>query len=305
VCYYDVVIGARIEAFMGIAVARTAAELPSVKCRICGRKSPLGARLCDECVAAVKRARHVSTVSSQFMPQILSRPERMARMRGSRPAPPTREGIRSMRPTGPVAWGTVVALAIFAGAICATGYFAVQEIDDTSGESAMVATPAPMVAPRVAPPSANTDDSILGKPEGRDVAPAAEVASSTPVPVPAVPAPKPAARRTSAEFRSGKAAATAADPRAANRGADGDTGPSSPDEAGTVAAPVTVARPAAPAEPAVPDRWELMNAALARCSSEGFLAGVVCTERARLQYCDGYWGAVPQCRGATHADDSR
>jgi hypothetical protein len=72
-------------------------------------------------------------------------------------------------------------------------------------------------------------------------------------------------------------------------------------------APVTasVARAPVPEAPVVPDRWEAMNAALASCSGQNFLAGLVCSERARLQYCDGFWGAVPQCRGATRADDAR
>jgi hypothetical protein len=42
-----------------------------------------------------------------------------------------------------------------------------------------------------------------------------------------------------------------------------------------------------------------MNAALAACTRETFLAGVMCTERVRYQYCEGFWGQVAQCRAAT------
>jgi hypothetical protein len=53
----------------------------------------------------------------------------------------------------------------------------------------------------------------------------------------------------------------------------------------------------------VPDRWQAMNAELARCSRENFIAGILCDQRTRWQYCDGYWGQVPQCRASGRVDD--
>jgi hypothetical protein len=91
------------------------------------------------------------------------------------------------------------------------------------------------------------------------------------------------------------------------------TSAAAPEAAGesksTIAPAETVSAPApapAPApEPPVPDRWEAMNAALAVCSRETLLAGVMCTERVRYQYCEGFWGQVPQCRAATRPGSSR
>jgi len=54
--------------------------------------------------------------------------------------------------------------------------------------------------------------------------------------------------------------------------------------------PVPAPRPAPPR-----DRWQLMTDAIAQCGREGFFAGVVCEQRVRLQYCNGYWGQVAQC----------
>ena len=61
--------------------------------------------------------------------------------------------------------------------------------------------------------------------------------------------------------------------------------------------PVTVA--AAPVrELPKPDKWQLMNAALARCASQGLLSRFGCEQRVRLQYCEGAWGQVDQCVSA-------
>ena len=43
-----------------------------------------------------------------------------------------------------------------------------------------------------------------------------------------------------------------------------------------------------------PDRWQAMHADLARCSGH-FFARLVCDQRIRRQFCEGYWGKVPQC----------
>jgi hypothetical protein len=63
--------------------------------------------------------------------------------------------------------------------------------------------------------------------------------------------------------------------------------------------PPTLASNAIAPVPTVRERWAGMNAALAACSQENFIAGVLCTERVRLEYCDGFWGQVPQCRAGT------
>jgi hypothetical protein len=55
--------------------------------------------------------------------------------------------------------------------------------------------------------------------------------------------------------------------------------------------------PPAPVRPAV-DRWQTMSDALGNCDRDGAINGFICGQRVRIQYCDGYWGKVPQCPGA-------
>jgi len=74
-----------------------------------------------------------------------------------------------------------------------------------------------------------------------------------------------------------------------------------PSAPAVVAEPVPVpARPqvaaAAPKAPAV-DRWTQMNDELSRCTREDFISRVICDQRVRFRYCNGYWGTVPQCPG--------
>lgn len=47
-------------------------------------------------------------------------------------------------------------------------------------------------------------------------------------------------------------------------------------------------------------RWQSMDQTLAACSG-GFFERVLCRQRVRITFCDGYWGSVPQC--ATTAND--
>ena len=38
-----------------------------------------------------------------------------------------------------------------------------------------------------------------------------------------------------------------------------------------------------------------MKEAMTECTKEDFFRRVACEQRVGLQYCDGYWGRVPQC----------
>jgi hypothetical protein len=68
-------------------------------------------------------------------------------------------------------------------------------------------------------------------------------------------------------------------------------------------APAPKAAPAPPPRPAAPtDRWAQMHDDLQRCTREDFINRVVCDQRVRLRYCEGYWGKVAQCPGAPSAD---
>lgn len=69
--------------------------------------------------------------------------------------------------------------------------------------------------------------------------------------------------------------------------------------------PARVVIAATTPEPAAPDRWQLLASALANCDRENFIAGLVCKERARLQYCEGEWGKAPQCPAGAPSSNTR
>jgi hypothetical protein len=62
--------------------------------------------------------------------------------------------------------------------------------------------------------------------------------------------------------------------------------------------PVKIAAVAPPPPRPIPDQWQTMRDALTACDREGGLGGFICGQRVRVQYCDGYWGKVPQCPGS-------
>ncbi len=64
-------------------------------------------------------------------------------------------------------------------------------------------------------------------------------------------------------------------------------------------APAAVARTPTPASAAAPqpDRWQQMHEAMLRCKREDFFRRIGCEQSVGLQYCEGYWGKVPQCPG--------
>jgi len=289
---------------MGIAVARFGAEPLSVKCRICGRATPRGAKLCLQCVAAVKRARDVKTVTTQFLPKA-----------GLGTAYPTTEAPRSASrrrsprsswlPTKASGWGVVAAFALFGAAVGATAYLAVQEIGEKPEPVGVPSLPTevsvvrPDVEPRVETATvvttAVTDQT--DEATGVESMPAAE-----PSPAGALPqrrAPRKAATATHSARNTIRPSVAAPAPATQIVAASAD-----PEPAQERTPPALASAAIAPA-PAARDRWDGMNAALAACSNEAFLAGVVCTERVRLEYCEGFWGQVPQCRAATRPGTPR
>jgi len=91
--------------------------------------------------------------------------------------------------------------------------------------------------------------------------------------------------------------------RAARRAAAAK--PAEPLEAAATAAPPaspapgnrTLASTSARATAVSPlaDRWHRMDDELSRCTREDFITRVICGQRVRFRYCDGYWGRATQC----------
>ncbi len=85
-------------------------------------------------------------------------------------------------------------------------------------------------------------------------------------------------------------------PRQAAERPPAPAAPVAPATSETVApAPPARASVAVPAPAPVIDRWARMNDEMSRCTREDFISRVICSQRVRFRYCDGYWGKVAQC----------
>ena len=100
-------------------------------------------------------------------------------------------------------------------------------------------------------------------------------------------------------------------PKAARRPPVEKTPPSKPAPAPVASAATPAASEPAPVVAAAPkpapviDRWTRMSDELSRCTREDFIARVICDQRVRLRYCDGYWGKVAQCPDAQNPNPGR
>jgi len=71
----------------------------------------------------------------------------------------------------------------------------------------------------------------------------------------------------------------------------------------TTDTPKTVAQTGNPPQQvAQTDRWKLMRDAMSKCVGETFFKRVACEQSVGLQYCEGYWGKVPQCPSGPSKD---
>jgi hypothetical protein len=254
----------------------------------------------------VKRARHVNTITSELLPQsgpgiAASRAVSAQRLSPRRPASPW-----SWLPTKPGGWGVLIALTAFGAAVGMTAYLAIEEIADSAVALRMQSTVIELSGTRASatsPPESVTSERVAEEieyvdPPASDGAPV--LADSLP---PTQAAEKPAGRTAASENRIGKAPVRANQATHARGEPVAITAPATTADVGASSATIAVAGVAP--EPPVSDRWEAMGAALAACSRENFFAGVVCAERVRLQYCEGFWGQVPHCRAATRPSGSR
>lgn len=72
-----------------------------------------------------------------------------------------------------------------------------------------------------------------------------------------------------------------------------------------VGAPAKRLAAAAVPAPRPDDHWTQMNNDLSRCTREDFINRVICDQRVRIRYCDGYWGKVAQCPVSPSTADVR
>ena len=268
-----------------------------MKCRICARECPPGAKICRDCAAARKRA-FAATVTQPLLAaagapsvgQTRFAPRPVRRRRANRAAPSARSEASIAASTADrdatpshlsVKW-------LFLGvALATTIVFAVIKILASGSEQTIEAAEEETVV-TASPARADSASSKVSPGDARDA--------------PAILAPNTAARDALAEeTRTDAIAEPKNAPLKAARKAGGKVeapkaAPIEPPPA-PKAEPVIVA-PRTPAPRAIEaprDPWQAMNDALARCAREDFFNRIACEQRVRQQYCANYWGAVPQC----------
>jgi hypothetical protein len=296
---------------MDMTATSMAPESASTCCAICARPARRGERLCAQCKTAVKRARQVPNVHTQFLPRPGASP--VASPLPS-PLPSRGEGrvahLRRVARTAlhgvPAGWGTYATLVAFGAAVSITGYFATNQQEEASSrervsQTARTASAAPMRDKKEArgqpsePSLAETEG-----PPGED----AKARIEWTLPQQAASAHlrgEPPGRKSARDARSaGDESPSPIDAR--NSAAEP---PPAPNTAGETVAGSRAAQPPDAQATAGPDRRQLMAAAIARCERESFVAGFVCKERAWLQFCEGQWGEVPQCPGGVLGNNTR
>jgi hypothetical protein len=181
---------------------------------------------------------------------------------------------------------------VAAGAV--TGYFVIADLNFVAPRVPATdpAPPRSMDAPATAP-VAITPPAASTPTEQRDssMSESADVTPDGPTGVSTVGTPMPAKIRSAG--RVSQPPPVAKSPSTADVSIAAFGPPDEPAAAAPSIPEPTPLRPRA-ATPA-PDRWQAMSEAIAKCAREGVLAGFLCSERARLHYCDGHWGKVPLC----------
>jgi hypothetical protein len=269
-----------------------------MSCKICGRQTAPGAKLCVDCRAARKRA-FDATITQPLLAmagagpvsRTISRlrrsdrsPEAQARRAARKAAkaqaipPPLPVAVQEKRRSRPLLWALLSIGVVLAGI---AGWYLPSHTPQVSED---------------APPSAAvpaTPQGVPGVVEQAKGLPQPAQAPSTLPPLPSM------AERELVPYSPAPAKAAPKRPVAVPKVVVPPVG--APAEVEVVRAPPAAPTPAPP--PAAPrvDPWQQMAAAIARCP-DGFLERVICEQRIRLQYCDGHWGQVAQCPGGPSAD---
>ncbi len=264
------------------------------RCEFCGTNVLPGVKLCSECRSALKRARNEpASVLQPLVKRAADTLERRDRRRAQRREARAAEARAAGLVPPPVEKSRLapwfIGALLVAVAVVAASMWA---FHGREGEAVPLSTP--VATDAVAPPAASPSAASTAAP-APDAATAASAAMS--------PAATPAAA----------SAATPAEPAGTVPPAHPAGAHAAPKARRTLrielpkpeAAPQRIAAPApmaplaaAPRVPVVaapPDRRSLLRDAFARCPQDEIVARAVCEQRARIEYCDGLWGSVPQC----------
>ncbi len=283
-----------------------------MNCTICGKSTLPGAMLCAPCKAALKRARYVTVQEDIRRPSVIDvrrqarRAKAVERATDSQPTPAA-EMLPSVPDPADAVANTRLARRIFIGifvvaaALAGASYFGQRELSARSQENAKasedsgVASPAAdtaaqtngaMAAPASVPSLATSPAPNAVSVPGESMAPVPRADDSSVAATPSVHAAKRAASDAARKVLPGDSTSFAT--------VNGD-----PPDAVPMPEPVRPKPAPAPPPPPAPDHWQQMRDALAQCDRAGLIEGIICGQKARIQYCEGYWGKVSQCPGPT------
>lgn len=159
------------------------------------------------------------------------------------------------------------------------------------------ATAAPAAAPETAPGTAPETASSEAAQAASSTASTTPARADVPVEIKPLPPHPSTASRPAHRAQAAKPAPTTP------ATAQAPEPPSEPITPKVAQAPTPVHRAAAPTATRAVDRWQRLDDELSRCTREDFISRVICGQRVRFRYCDGYWGKVPQCPGNTNTPD--
>jgi hypothetical protein len=255
----------------------TLAALHVTKCRLCGQPPAGPGGLCSDCSRALARAREGPAAARSGTAAAARRQRIVERIVLTSPVDP--EPARSPKKAGAALWATIGVVVVVL-VLAATANLSPQRPVEVK-----VSERPARVVPQLLEPAPPNDPA-----EAQPPVDAPRKVTETPS------LPKDSARNPAQ--RPGRGASQArgvADAKASEAPAV----VASPPE---VEPPVQQARANIAASAPAVDEGQSLAAMLEKCSEEKFLAGVICEQKARLRYCEGKWGQVPQCTKKPHVD---
>jgi hypothetical protein len=249
-----------------------------MRCRICGRDCPPGAKICRDCAAARKRA-FAQTVTQPLLAAVGA--PSVAEPRFA-PKPPRRRAANDPTVERDAARAEPAALPLTA-------------VPRKPGVLWLALGAVLTIAIIVLLLRTMTN----GRQTGEEPHPV-----ETPPPAPAVEAPVPQLPQPTVEIapapvESGAPPAKVAPVRPRRIASHTEAPAPAMTEAPPEPPPAVVARaptpPPRPVEAPRPDPMQVLNEGLARCARQAIFDRIGCEQKLRLQYCGNSWGLVPQC----------
>lgn len=299
------------------------------QCDICGHSAERGS-ICHHCRAAIKRARDQTVSQFQGLPALAlaggdpdkARVGRAAKVRPPRAVrhprktaeqdPPTRGSglleVPAATRSAPFVWVIltlmVIAVTYVAYRVIATASeSASSEAVAGSGEAPAASTPAregaPALAAAVLPAMPTVEASAPVRSNGTPSNASSELVPQPNSEAPHVGQAHPALREQRVAARAKEVPQRpieAVTPtRAVQNVATPDSSPVPQMNPTRVAVAAVAPAPARAREDSRSDHWQRMAAAIRSCNGREFLGGLLCEQKVRIEYCEGWWGRAAEC----------